>query len=395
MKRLLAWMALGAAALLSACSAPDAPSDLPANVSVAPGDTSALVSWDDEDGTDFWVFYAEGTDWTYDNRTTQPGYRSQYVSSPPYLITGLTNGKTYSVIVAKTKDGSAAGPTSAPIAVTPRIAGNEWVVGSPLPVARLNGVTYGNSLFVAVGDAGAVYTSEDAVTWTARASGTASNLYGVAWVSARFVAVGADGTVITSIDGTDWSAANNANTRTLYGITDYGDSAVAVGAGGTILASSSGGLTWYEVASGTASDLYAVTQGNGRLVVAGAGGTMLYADGINEPWQPAASGVTTDLRAVRYGADLFAVVGSGGTALWSTDGTNFSPASVPAVGDLRAVAFGSQFAAVGASGAAMTSLDGKVWTAVSTGTTDALNALTYGWYRFSAVGEAGANLYAQ
>ena len=122
---------------------------------------------------------------------------------------------------------------------------------------------------------------------------------------------------------------------------------------------------------------------------------MLYSDGITEPWYRAATGVTADLRAVSYGANLFSVVGSGSTALWSTDATSFSPASVPALGDMRAVAFGSQFAAVGASGAAMTSLDGKVWTAVSTGTTATLEALTYGAYQFSAVGEGGANLYAQ
>jgi hypothetical protein len=36
----------------------------------------------------------------------------------------------------------------------------------------LNGVTYGNGLFVAVGEDGTILTSPDGVTWTQRTSGT-------------------------------------------------------------------------------------------------------------------------------------------------------------------------------------------------------------------------------
>jgi hypothetical protein len=38
----------------------------------------------------------------------------------------------------------------------------------------LFGVTYGNGLFVAVGDGGTILTSPDGVSWTARTSGTSN-----------------------------------------------------------------------------------------------------------------------------------------------------------------------------------------------------------------------------
>jgi hypothetical protein len=36
-------------------------------------------------------------------------------------------------------------------------------------------VTYGNGLFVAVGDGGTILTSPDGVTWTAQTSGTSNS----------------------------------------------------------------------------------------------------------------------------------------------------------------------------------------------------------------------------
>jgi hypothetical protein len=62
----------------------------------------------------------------------------------------------------------------------------------------LNGVAYGNGLFVAVGDGGTILTSPDGVSWTQRTSGTSNQLNGVAYGNGLFVAVGWDGTILTS-----------------------------------------------------------------------------------------------------------------------------------------------------------------------------------------------------
>jgi hypothetical protein len=59
-------------------------------------------------------------------------------------------------------------------------------------------VTYGNGLFVAVGEWGTILTSPDGVTWTARTSGTSNLLYDVTYGNGTFVAVGEWGTILTS-----------------------------------------------------------------------------------------------------------------------------------------------------------------------------------------------------
>jgi hypothetical protein len=63
---------------------------------------------------------------------------------------------------------------------------------------NLRAVTYGNGLFVAVGDSGVVITSSDGITWTSRTSGVNNILYGITYGNGLFVAVGNSGVVITS-----------------------------------------------------------------------------------------------------------------------------------------------------------------------------------------------------
>jgi hypothetical protein len=49
-----------------------------------------------------------------------------------------------------------------------------------------------------VGDAGTLLTSSDGVTWTARALRTSNFLDGVAYGNGLFVAVGEEGAILTS-----------------------------------------------------------------------------------------------------------------------------------------------------------------------------------------------------
>jgi hypothetical protein len=59
-------------------------------------------------------------------------------------------------------------------------------------------VTYGNGLFVAVGEGGTILTSPDGVSWTRQTSGTYYPLHGVAYGNNTFVAVGEYSTILTS-----------------------------------------------------------------------------------------------------------------------------------------------------------------------------------------------------
>jgi hypothetical protein len=75
-------------------------------------------------------------------------------------------------------------------------AGTTWTL--PNLGDSLEGVAYGNGLFVAVGDGGTILTSRDGVSWTRRTSGTSNQLEGVAYGNGTFVAVGWYGTILTS-----------------------------------------------------------------------------------------------------------------------------------------------------------------------------------------------------
>ncbi len=61
---------------------------------------------------------------------------------------------------------------------------------------HLRAVTYGNSRFVAVGDAGTVLSSGNGITWTNHPQAAFDNLHGVAYNNGHFVAVGTDGTIL-------------------------------------------------------------------------------------------------------------------------------------------------------------------------------------------------------
>jgi len=84
--------------------------------------------------------------------------------------------------------------------------GTTWTLRNP-GFGAFCSVTYGNGTFVAVGpgdnivavgEDGAILTSPDGVSWTARTSVTSNYLNGVTYGNGRFVAVGNFGTILTS-----------------------------------------------------------------------------------------------------------------------------------------------------------------------------------------------------
>ena len=117
------------------------------------------------------------------------------------------------------------------------------------------------SRLVAVGDAGAIYTSDDATNWTRRASaaiGTAW-LRGVAWRSnGIFCVVGDGGLVATSPNGIVWTRQTSRTTAALNRVIPLPGGFAAVGDAGAVIVDSSGsGTNWRSLASGATSDLFA------------------------------------------------------------------------------------------------------------------------------------------
>ncbi len=73
-------------------------------------------------------------------------------------------------------------------------------------------------------------------------------------------------------------------------------------------------------------------------------------------------------------------------------GANWSVGASLGASDLRGVVYGSKFLAVGADGAAFSSADGLTWTPSPTGTTTALNSVTFSSAGYVAVGDGGTIL---
>jgi hypothetical protein len=78
-------------------------------------------------------------------------------------------------------------------------------------------VTFGNSLYAVVGDAGVIRTSPDLSTWTSRSAGSlgGNDINGVVWTGNRFVAVADAAETGYSTDGITWSAGAAAGTFAL------------------------------------------------------------------------------------------------------------------------------------------------------------------------------------
>ena len=99
----------------------------------------------------------------------------------------------------------------------------------------------------------------------------------------------------------------NTNTATavptpINGVdTDWAGTWVAVGALGEIHKSTTGGVSWSPVASGTASTLYDVTTNRlGFWLATGVGGVAVRSTDNGTNWSTVSTGVGSDLRTVTY-----------------------------------------------------------------------------------------------
>jgi len=69
-----------------------------------------------------------------------------------------------------------------------------------------------------VGQSGTILTSSEGTSWTERTSGISEYLNGVTYGNGLFVTVGW-GTILTSSDGTTWTERTSGTSRNLQGVT--------------------------------------------------------------------------------------------------------------------------------------------------------------------------------
>lgn len=288
-------------------------------------------------------------------------------------------------------------------------------------------VTYGNTIFVAVGEKGAICTSSDGISWQLQTSSTDKTLNGITYGNNLFVAVGGTGTILTSSDGHHWVSQAPLSSETLNGAAFGNGIYTAVGNNGTILTSSNG-LSWGQQPSGTTNRLSSVTFGTPGFVAVGQGGTLLKGEGNGTGWLPKSSGTSENLEGVTYGNDQYLAVFADGITTssqgetWGAQATTFGSTNGVAFGNGIFLVFTSgclqgdirfstnngttwnsalarlyyflsgtwannRFVVVGNNGNILTSPNGQTWTEQVTGVTTALYGVTNKEGKFVAVGE--------
>jgi hypothetical protein len=229
---------------------------------------------------------------------------------------------------------------------------------------RLNAITYGSGVFVAVGEGvgagvgmgfrGKVLTSPDAISWTEQQSGTRERLTGVQFGNGIFVAVGTAGTILTSPDGTEWSQVPRE-----------------------------GPVWWHYMLVNFDSLAYA----NGLFIagIASAGEKWVSSDGV--VWSiGSVPGIV--MGGLAYGQGMFVLVGTDGNVFTSLDGqswTNRRDASYPITG----IAYGNHTFVATAFDQALTSADGIKWTSHATGDPLKASGLTFAGNFFFSLATSG------
>jgi hypothetical protein len=144
----------------------------------------------------------------------------------------------------------------------------------PITTYDLYKVTYGNGLYVAVGDAGTILTSLDGTSWTYRTFADGPGLKSVIYGNHQYLTVGNSGTALSSPDGIAWTSHVIDSGASFHDVI-YADSQyLAVGDFGAVFTSPDGAV-WTARPSIAVSGLMAACYRNGQYIVVGDWGTIL------------------------------------------------------------------------------------------------------------------------
>ncbi|MDR1031599.1 MAG: hypothetical protein LBL30_00535 [Holosporales bacterium] len=195
-----------------------------------------------------------------------------------------------------------------------------WVRQDPPVRTNLRCVRCIDGRYIAVGDFGAVITSEDAVSWTLQTSGVQRNLNSITSANGYTLIVGDQGTALISQDHVNFGALETNTRDNIFASTDDGNQFIAVGEHGVMLLITHDGGHVIPQRSGTEKSLFAIAYDKIQAIAIAVGedGTILaWRSNYNECVRQN-SGTTNNLYALIYAlGGLFVAVGEGGTVLTS------------------------------------------------------------------------------
>jgi len=196
---------------------------------------------------------------------------------------------------------------------------DNWTYGN------LNGIDFGEGVFIACGDAGALGSSPDGSAWSKLESGIDESLQDICYVgTSTWVAVGVGGKVVQSTDnGANWAEVTSNTTETLFAVAANGLNVVAVGDDGEVILSTDAGATWTQDSSSSSNQLSGVVWDNdlSKWIIVGYGSTLLRYDGAGN-FETGNVAVAVDLEGVAWAGleGLLIASGSGGTTITSING---------------------------------------------------------------------------
>ena len=157
-------------------------------------------------------------------------------------------------------DGKSGNPSQIP---------TNWHMLNPLPQGNtLNGVTYGNGIFVAVGQLGTIMTSYNGLEWQISTSGVDNNLSAVAFGNGKFITVGNEGVILISSNGVNWTPRISGIDNDLYDVT-FGAGVFVVASGDKILTSADGAYWTTSSLGDTSFSVLHITYSNEIFIAVG------------------------------------------------------------------------------------------------------------------------------
>ncbi|MCW5551767.1 MAG: hypothetical protein KIS67_06305 [Verrucomicrobiae bacterium] len=264
-----------------------------------------------------------------------------------------------------------------------------WTERDSSVTTTLHGVTFGDGVFIAVGNAGVVLRSEDGVEWTRVPVSGGHNFQGVCHGRGLYLAVTQTGEILYSPDSFTWFGRRVA-AGSLTTVTLAHSRFVAGGAQGRIYLSDDG-VSWIEQTTPGNQELRSLTSYGGVMVAAGFLAAM-WTSPDGEEWTPQnISAFPAFTSVLHFNGEFIATVGSGASMHRSGNGFSWNSGVNGTGARLNALAKGLRsIVAVGFDQTVFSSTNGVNWAERHRGDTSQLRSVAYGNGRFVAVGDGGA-----